>query len=244
MAGAAVLAARAAFRGGAGLVTVSIDEGLFPVIHAGVAEATCKGRDLREISPADYDAVAAGPGLGRAGHTRALVEYLLENCAGPMILDADAMYVMGRDPASLKTAKGRLIITPHPGEAARLLGVSTGEISGDRPGSALRLCEMTGAVVVLKGAATLVVSPRGGIAVNHTGNPGMASGGCGDVLTGLIAAFAGRGLDPFAAAKAGVYVHGRAGDLGAGIRGEYGLIASDLAEMTAMAIKELTENGG
>lgn len=241
MAGAAVLCARAALRAGSGLVRVSIPEELFPIIQIGVPEATCIPREHSMDGLSQYDAIAIGPGLGDDENTGLLVKKILACCSQPIILDADGLNLLNNDPTQMKRTKAGLIITPHPGEAARLLKRSTSDINRDRPSSAVELAELTGAVTVLKGAGSIVATPEGKTYINTTGNPGMATGGSGDVLTGVIAALAGQKLNPIAAASAGVYLHGMAGDLAAEQKGEYGLIASDIAEMVALAIRNSLE---
>jgi NAD(P)H-hydrate epimerase len=243
MAGAAVLCARGAFRSGVGLVSVSVPEELFPVIHSGVPEAVCVGRDLASLDLARFDAVAVGPGLGNTKQTAELVRFVIENCDGTLAVDADALNVLAGDSAltgllraRAGKTRGAAIITPHPGEAARLLGRDSPRLGG-RAETVRALAELTGAVSVLKGARTLTAAPDGALYVNETGNPGMATGGSGDVLTGAIAALAGQGLGALDAALAGVYLHGLAGDIAASRVGEYGLIASDIAEALALAIE-------
>ena len=246
MAGAAALCARGAFRSGAGLVTVCVHEELFPVIHALVPEATCMARgEMRDGADLSrFDALAMGPGLGNNPETADLVRRVSEIYGGPAVLDADALNVIAGEAEAFAAFKGRVIITPHCGEAAKLLGISSDEVSFDRPGAARRLARLCGGVAVLKGAGSLTASPGGLLLINTSGNPGMATGGSGDVLTGIIASFAGQGFAPFEAAAAGVYVHGRAGDLSAERLGEYGVMASDIAQNTALAISGLMEGKG
>ena len=233
MAGAAALCARAAFRGGAGLVTVSIDEALFPVIHGGVAEATCIGRKIPADRLKTFDAVAIGPGLGQSKDALGILGFIAGNYDGKLALDADALNLMaaeGLDGSdNEKKCRAELIITPHEGEAARLLGMDVSGIKTDRRGAAEELASKYGATAVLKGSETLVATGRS-IWVNHTGNPGMATAGSGDVLTGLITALAGQGLSAANAAIAAVYLHGLAGDLAAREKGEYSMIAGDIIE--------------
>jgi NAD(P)H-hydrate epimerase len=245
MTGAAVLCARGAFRSGAGLVCVSVREELFPVVHGGVAEATCVGRDLTGLELSAFDAVAMGPGLGDTENTAGLVRFVLKSYGGTLVLDADALNAIAGDGiltgmlrARAQRPRGAAIITPHPGEAARLLGHGSSAPRGEREDVARALAELTGAVSVLKGARTLTAAPGGALYVNETGNPGMATGGSGDVLTGVIAALAGQGLGALDAALAGVYLHGLAGDIAAERVGEYGLMASDIAEAMGPAIKQ------
>lgn len=237
MTGAAVLCARAALRSGAGLVRVSIPEELFPIIQIGVPEATCIARERSLNELMQYDAVAIGPGLGDDEQDGLLVKRILELYDKPIVIDADGLNLLSSDLALMKNSKAKIIITPHPGEAARLLKVKVSDINKDRLRSATELATATGAVTVLKGAGSVVATPEEITYINTTGNPGMATGGSGDVLTGLITALLGQGLDRVAAATAGVYLHGLAGDLKANQIGEYGLIASDIAEMLAVAIK-------
>jgi NAD(P)H-hydrate epimerase len=241
MAGAAVLCARAALRTGAGLVRVSVPEELFPILQIGVPEATCITRERLFEDLMQYSAIAIGPGLGDELQNGNLIKKILYSTDKPVVLDADGLNLLCDDLGAMKNAKAKLIITPHPGEAARLLDRKTSEINGDRLGSALELAAVTGAVTVLKGAGSVVATPEGKTYINNTGNPGMATGGSGDVLTGVIAALAGQGLDPEAAATAGVYLHGLAGDLASDQMGEYGLIARDIANMIALAIKSILE---
>ncbi|MDR2356405.1 MAG: NAD(P)H-hydrate dehydratase [Clostridiales Family XIII bacterium] len=243
MAGAAVLCARGAFRSGAGLVSVSVLEELFPVIHGGVPEATCVGRDLASLDLSAFSAVAMGPGLGNTENTAGLVRFVLKSYGGTLVLDADALNVIAGDSiltgmlrARARRPCGAAIITPHPGEAARLLGFGSSDRLRDRTESARELAALTGAICVLKGARSLIALPEGDLRINETGNPGMATGGSGDVLTGAITALAGQGLRAEDAALAGVYLHGLAGDIAAARIGEYGLTASDIAEALALAI--------
>ncbi|HVI40128.1 MAG TPA: NAD(P)H-hydrate dehydratase [Anaerovoracaceae bacterium] len=242
MAGAAVLCARAALRAGAGLVRVSVPEELFPILQIGVPEATCITRERLLEDLMQYSAIAIGPGLGDEAQNGILIRKILETTDKPVVIDADGLNLLRNDLAVMKNAKAKLIITPHPGEAARLLGRKTADINRDRLQSALELATITGAVTVLKGAGSVVATPEGKTYINTTGNPGMATGGSGDVLTGVIAALAGQGLDPEAATTAGVFLHGVAGDLASDRMGEYGLIASDIANMVALAIKSILES--
>ncbi|MGI6734561.1 MAG: NAD(P)H-hydrate dehydratase [Anaerovoracaceae bacterium] len=243
MAGAAILSARGALRSGAGLVRVSVPEQLFPILQVGVPEATCVSRSLPPERLEEHQALVIGPGLGDELSNVPLIESVLKSNCPVIVLDADGLNLLARNDGlkeAAKSAAGRLIITPHPGEAARLLGCSAAEINADRVGSAGRLAEQTGAVTVLKGAGTLVATPNRQTYINTTGNPGMATGGSGDVLSGIIGALAGQGLSCFEAAACGVYIHGFAGDIAAKALGEYGVVASDIAAMTGLAIQKIT----
>jgi NAD(P)H-hydrate epimerase len=155
------------------------------------------------------------------------VAAVLAAASAPVLLDADALNVLAPLRAPLRGPKAGIVLTPHPGEAARLLGVDARTVQRDRPAALAQLCERSGAVVVLKGAGTLVGDGRR-CYTNRTGNPGLATGGSGDVLAGLLAALLAQGMEPFAAACVAVHVHGKAGDLVASRLSQRGLIASDL----------------
>ena len=180
--------------------------------------------------------IALGPGLGATKRTRKLISSLLPYPL-PLVIDADGLNVIAQDPALLKGYKAKLILTPHPGEMSRLLGQSVGRIQQDRVSAARKASKKFGCIVVLKGHGTVVADPAGRTFVNSTGNPGMASGGVGDVLTGMIAGFIGQGMGLYDAAVLAVHVHGRAGDLAAREKGQHGMIASDLVERIPYAIQ-------
>lgn len=252
--GAVVLAARAAVRGGAGLVTAAVPEHLVDVVDAGSVESMTLGlpserggwsRDAVEpllqtiVERAAPGALALGPGLGRCDDARVLARQVLARSSAPVVLDADGISAFAGDARALRARDADLVITPHPGEMARLLGVATDAVVSDRWGHVRRAARETGAVVVLKGRQTLISDPALGTWVNPTGNPGMASGGSGDVLTGVIAALLAQGLEPPSAARMGVYVHGLAGDLAAATWGETSMAASDLVDELGPAFKSL-----
>ncbi|MDI6711082.1 MAG: NAD(P)H-hydrate dehydratase [Bacillota bacterium] len=245
MAGAARLAAAGALRAGAGLVTLAVPAGLQPVVAAGLTEAMTLGLPETvegSLSLAAYDALAPstalatvlalGPGLSTHPETVEVVRRLVQETSLPCVVDADGLNALALGALELRSRKGRapLILTPHPGEMARLVGRPAGEVQADRTGTATRGAAEWNAVVVLKGARTVIAGPDGTTYLNPTGNPGMASGGMGDVLTGIIAGLLAQGLDPLRAAAAGVYLHGRAGDLAVAARGgePRGLLAGDL----------------
>ena len=248
MAGAAVLAARGALRSGVGLVQLSVPEEIFPIVQTGVFEATCLTDSLDNIDLSRYNAAAAGPGLGDSRESVEKVRILLDSFDGPLVLDADGLNIAAREVFFdlMRARGGRLIITPHMGEARRLMAKDFSEKMTRRE-LAEALAEKTGAVTVLKGAGTVVAAEGRKTYTNTTGNPGMATAGSGDVLTGIITSFCGqrhsdgRPIEPLEAALAGVYIHGLAGDLGAEEKGEYGLIAGDIAEYTALAVKKILE---
>ena len=237
MAGAAVLAAKAALRCGSGLVQVAVPKELFPIIQVGVPEATCLERDLKKIDLDQYDAIGIGPGLGQSHESIEAVKYLLTNYNGKMILDADGLNILAYNNLfDLIKSKENIVITPHVGEARRLLG----GLEGSRKEIALALYNKTKAISVLKGHATVVAIGEKETYINTTGNPGMATAGSGDVLTGIITSLLGQQKTTIEATLAGVFVHGLAGDLAAEHIGEYGLVASDIAYYTAIAMKEIS----
>ena len=248
MAGSAVLAARGALRSGAGLVQLSVPQEIFPIVQTGVLEATCLTDSLDNIDLSRYNAAAAGPGLGDSRESVEKVRILLDSFDGPLVLDADGLNIAAREEFFdlMRARGGRLIITPHMGEARRLMAKDFSEKMTRRE-LAEALAEKTGAVTVLKGAGTVVAAEGRKTYTNTTGNPGMATAGSGDVLTGIITSLCGqrhsdgRPIEPLEAALAGVYIHGLAGDLGAEEKGEYGLIAGDIAEYTALAVKKILE---
>ena len=183
----------------------------------------------------ESDVVAVGPGLGRGLGMPSLVSALVTAIAVPMVLDADGLNACVGRMEVLEQRKGALIITPHPGEFGRLLGIPTAQVQAARETLAVEFAQKTGTVVLLKGHAT-IVTDGSSVFVNETGNPGMATAGSGDVLTGLIAAILGQGLAPFAAAQLGANIHGLAGDLAVADLGEEGLIATDLVAYLPKAI--------
>lgn len=249
MSGAAVLCASAALRGGAGLVRVAVPQETQPIVAAGnpcymttpFAQDE-QGRFDPLAAPALLELIQAnsvaaiGPGLGQGAGVTQLVLALLDGARQPIVLDADGLNAVRHAPERLKQRAAPLILTPHPGEFARLVGVDVPTVQAQRQPLAVRFAAEHGVVVVLKGQGTIVTDGRR-IFVNKTGNPGMATGGTGDVLTGLIAALVGQGLEPFAAAQLGVHWHGLAGDFARDEFGEVSLIASDLLTCLPKAIR-------
>jgi NAD(P)H-hydrate epimerase len=257
--GAAVLAAVGALRSGAGLVTVATPASCLPLVAAArpepmtepLAETGSGGLDPSGLDrllalAADRDSVVLGPGLGQDAATRELVRAFARACPVPLVVDADglnALAPLGGDVEAGPWRKAPTILTPHPGEMARLLGQTTADVQRDRLGAAIRLAARTEAIVVLKGQRTLVAEPNGRAAVVPCGNPGMATGGTGDVLAGVAGSLLAR-HGALVAASAAAYVHGRAGDLAAARWGEEGLTAGDLAEALPLAIERIRAGGG
>ena len=254
--GAAVLAAMGALRAGAGLVTVATPERVLPIVASHVPEMMTEplaGTDVDSISmrALDYgrfaviakgkNALALGPGLGTHPETQQFVRAVLRDSPIPIILDADGLNAFAGCAAELSERKAPLAVTPHPGEMARLLGCTTAQVQADRLEIALQAAAQWNALVVLKGYRTIIATPDGRAFINSTGNPGMATGGTGDVLTGMLAGLTAQfstghwervlGL--------GVYLHGLAGDLAAEQFGEASLIATDLATAIPRAWRDL-----
>ena len=251
-AGAASLAARAALRSGAGLVTVATAASTQPTVAAlgaeymtealdETAEGTIAFESLERVLEIDADVIALGPGLGRSPSTMAFVHGLVEQAKCPVVLDADALHAFAGDADRLVGHEGLdLIITPHPGEMANLMRQSVADVQAHRLEVARDLATTHRLFVVLKGHRTIVVTPDGAVSVCLTGNPGMATGGTGDVLTGMIAAWCGQLKDSAQACELAVYLHGLAGDLAAANCGEISLVAGDVIDAIGRAILHVT----
>ena len=255
MTGAAVLAARGALRSGAGRVTVATPASVQSIVAGlGVefmthglleADGVCRREAADEVLALGAEVLAVGPGLGTGPHVRAFVRHLLERCDVPLVLDADALNACAGDAAMVTGRADRpLIVTPHPGEMARLLGCSTGDVQANRLGLAVEFATTHHVYVVLKGYRTIIAQPDGQAFVNPTGTPGMATGGSGDVLTGMVASWVGQRLDPGPACQLAVYLHGAAGELAEADEGDVSMIAGDIVTHIGEALLELTARGG
>ncbi len=250
--GAAAMSALGALHSGTGLVSVAIPEGLNPVLEAKLLEAMtfpvaetlshtfAKGAkdSLLEFAAAKT-AVAIGPGIGGEPETVGLVHDLIAEIKRPLVIDADGINALAGHVHILRRAQAPVILTPHPGEMARLLGTSAADVQKDRLGAAGSFAREFNVHVVLKGAGTVVAGPDGSLAVNSTGNPGMATGGTGDVLTGMTVGFLAQGVAPLEAACLATFLHGMAGDLAAARRGERGMLARDLIDAIPQAIRDI-----
>jgi NAD(P)H-hydrate epimerase len=251
--GAALLCGRAALRAGAGLVTVASPAPALTGMLVGTPELMTEplgdengawifeaGQPTRLLAALEgKDAVVLGPGIGVAPATRGLTRWLIESCPVPLVIDADGLNCLAGNLSWLERRRGSIVLTPHPGEMARLAARSTAEIQGDRVGVARSLAERYGIAVVLKGSRSVVASPSGLVAVNPTGNAGMASGGMGDALAGIIGSLLGQGLEVAEAAETAVFWHGAAADRVAARRGEAGLLASDVIEELPPSLLEM-----
>ena len=234
--GAITMATRAALRSGSGVVSAFVPE----AIHALVAPAVPEAMVHSCMPDSVWTAIMAGPGMGRTATTREQILQLLETSTVPVVLDADAVSVLTDHIEEVSNAKCPVIMTPHPGEFAALFGLKVEDVQEDRFGMVRMAADKLGATVVLKGAGTLVATPGVPMAVNMTGNPGMAAGGSGDVLAGLIAGLVAQGITPFEAACAGVWLHGKAGDLAAADKSQASMTATDLIEKLPEAWRDIS----
>ena len=254
MAGAAIFASRAALRTGSGLVYVTPAASCIPVLQTAAPEAICLSWEAsmemiaRTDAPWTFDAVCFGPGMG-TGAAREKLRSLLRFYKGPVVIDADGLNIIAEVPAireQILNDPGSIIMTPHIGEARRLIQGYGVDVPEDREDMACLLAALYRCIIVLKGAGTLIARPDGDLAdavevwCNPTGNPGVATAGSGDVLTGVIGSLTGQSLTSWDAARAGVFVHGYAGDMACAEKGERGMIASDIVESLPYALKELT----
>jgi NAD(P)H-hydrate epimerase len=195
---------------------------------------------IERLLDVDHDVLACGPGLGRTANAAAFVRTLLDRATVPLVLEADAITVLADDPGRLTGNEERdVIITPHPGEMARLVGSSIGEVQANRIEVASTFATSHRVYVILKGHRTVIATPEGKVYINPTGNPGMATGGTGDVLTGMIAAWLAQLLDAEAACRLAVFLHGAAGDLAEARDGQVSMIATDLLDYLGEALTAL-----
>ncbi len=253
MVGAACLTSRAAMRSGSGLVTLALPECILACAAAQLCEVMTMPLPCHDghVSGAaktiitdklgGCDVCAIGPGLSASGDTFEIVSSVLSSDK-PCVIDADGLGALASDTSILKNKSCKTVITPHPGEMARLMGSSIEDVENNREKAALDFAKEYDTVVVLKGHKTIVAAPNGEVHINPTGNDGMASGGMGDVLTGIIASFIGQGTEPYNAAILGTFLHGLSGDLAAEEIGKFGLLASDVIDKLPYAIKGLVDN--
>lgn len=254
--GAASLTGNSAVRAGSGLVTLAVAESIhtileikttevmtFPLPDSGRGYLTnCSFPEIEKLL-AGKDAVAIGPGLGSHPETYSLVHKLVETVDLPLVIDADGLNALAEDISVLKRKKSKVIVlTPHPGEMSRLLGTSIPDIEAIRIPVAQEFARNYGVFLILKGARTIIASPDGAVAINGSGNPGMATGGMGDVLTGIIVSLLGQGYNASDACRMGVFLHGFSADMVADLKGEIGMNASDVLEMLPFACNKLTKN--
>ena len=257
MTGAACLCAQGALRVGAGLVTVACPASVNDILEVKLTEAMTfplpetfeRTLDTRALAPilelADQaDALAIGPGLSRQPETAVLVRRLVARVEKPLVIDADALSALADAAVLLEGEHAPAVLTPHPGEMARLMEVTADKVQAHRPHFAEAAANRFRSVILLKGACSLIAEEGRPITVNPTGNPGMASGGVGDVLTGIVVGLIAQGLLPFEAAAAGAYLHGLAGDLASARLGEASLLATDLLESLPQAMRLVSSGEG
>lgn len=249
--GAAALSSLAAMRSGAGLVTLGIPQSLNSAVQKKISAVIMtlplketKERTLSYDSYAqikkrisDFNVIALGPGLSRNPSTQKLILKIIREISKPLVIDADALNALAKNPAALSRKKGEVILTPHPGEMSRLTGLSKNVIQKNRLSVAHNFAVKYNCILLLKGDQTVVASSKEKIYINKTGNAGMATAGSGDVLTGMIAAFWGQGLPAFDAAKLACYIHGKAGDLAARKKSRTSLIATDIIDQIPQIFK-------
>lgn len=250
MTGAVALATSASLRSGSGLVYSIVPASLSSIIETLVIESItipvdCENKghftqtgikNILEITT-KLDCLVLGPGMGTDDERIRLVKEILSTTYRPIVLDADGINCICGGKEVLTSRLHETVITPHPGELARLLNLNTEEIQKNRVKYCIQTAKMFKVITVLKGSNTVIASPEGQVYINTTGNPGMATAGSGDVLSGMIGSFIGQGIEPLNAAIAGVFLHGLAGDMAEMERGEYGLIAGDIVNKIPSAIK-------
>ena len=248
--GAAHLCALGALRAGAGLVTLGVPRKIYTILarreaevmvrpFASTAEGTLASRALKPILDFSktQDVLAVGPGLSQHSETQRLIRQLVSQTRHTLVLDADGLNAFKGHLEVLKYCRGRAVLTPHPGEFIRLFGGRLSADDQERKKRARQVAEKFGIFMILKGRHTMIASPEGRIYLNRTGNPGMATGGTGDILTGILAALLGQNFSFWDSARFGVYLHGLAGDIAKRKTGEVSLIAADILNVLSGAIK-------
>lgn len=252
MAGAAIMAGKAALRCGIGLLKIAVPKSIYPVCATNILESvyypleetsngviSSKNTDFLLEMCEKSSAVLIGCGLSVCDDTKNLVQSVITNCEKPLVIDADALNCICNKPEILKNLKAPAIITPHPGEMARLLHSTPKTVNSNRENTAIDFAKKFGVVTVLKGAGTIIASPDGEVYINHTGNSGMATGGIGDVLSGIIGSLLAQGASPINAAAAGVFLHGTIGDLAAEKLGKISMLPTDMIDMIPTAYLKL-----
>ena len=252
MAGAAIMAGKAALRCGIGLLKIAVPKSIYPVCATNILESvyypleetsngviSSKNTDFLLEMCEKSSAVVIGCGLSVCDDTKNLVQSVITNCEKPLVIDADALNCICNKPEILKNLKVPAIITPHPGEMARLLHSTPKTVNSNRENTAIDFAKKFGVVTVLKGAGTIIASPDGEVYINHTGNSGMATGGSGDVLSGIIGSLLAQGASPINAAAAGVFLYGTIGDLAAEKLGKISMLPTDMIDMIPTAYLKL-----
>ncbi|HNR93106.1 MAG TPA: NAD(P)H-hydrate dehydratase [Kiritimatiellia bacterium] len=238
--GAISMAARAAVKSGAGLVSAAVPESIVSIVAPSCPEAMVHAMELSDSLLEKCTSVLIGPGLGNNPEAARLVERMLKTSSVPLVLDADAINALSGRPAIIKKEKCPVVMTPHPGELAGLMQTTAAAIQADRCKACLAAAEKSGAIVILKGAGTLIADPAGELFINLNGNPGMATGGSGDVLAGILTGLLAQGIRPLDAAKAAVWIHGKSGDAAALRRTQTALSAADIINNIPSTFRRLT----
>lgn len=242
MLGAGILCSRAALRAGAGLVYLGCEKNNADILNISTPEViVTSDLDISSIKKQRFDVIAIGPGIGL--NKKDLVKKIItSDIEAAMVLDADALNSISDDPSILRKRKFPVVVTPHPGEMSRLTKLSVAQIQSDRASCASEFSRNYGTVTVLKGMNTVTASPSGEFMINPTGNPGMAAAGMGDVLTGIIVSLLGQKINAFHAAVCGTFIHGTAGDVVSSLKGETGIMASDIIESIPFVIQSLIKD--
>lgn len=251
MAGAAIMAGKAALRCGLGLLKTALPKSIYPIAAGAIFESVFFPLDETsdgKISKCNIDfllceaekssAVLIGCGLSVCDNTEELINSFIENCTKPLVLDADALNCVAKNTDILKKAKAPIIITPHPGEMARLVKSTPKAVNANRAEISADFAKEYGVVTVLKGAGTIIASPEGRVMINRTGNSGMATGGSGDVLAGMTGSLLAQGANVFDAASAAVYLHGLSGDIAAEKLGRISMLPTDLIDEIPQAFRK------
>lgn len=252
MLGASALCGHAAMRAGAGLVTLAVPKSLNASLHKKISSVIMT-LPLKETSSQtfsfaaymelrrklkNYTAIVIGPGLSENPSTQRFIYKIIESAIQPLVIDADALNAVAKNLRYLKKTKREMILTPHPGEMARLISKSKAPIEKTRVKQAKNFAKKYGCTLILKGHQTIVAHPQMKSYMNETGNPGMATAGSGDVLAGIVGAFLAQGLSSFQAAKWATYIHGKAGDIAAKAKSKAAMIATDIIDNIPEAIKK------
>lgn len=251
MAGASIMAGKASLKCGLGLLKMALPKSIYQVAAQSILESVfyplCETSDGKiSVNNLDFlleqaensSAVLLGCGMSVCDDTKSVVNSFIENCKVPMVLDADALNCIAQNPDVLKKAKAKVIITPHPGEMARLENSTAKAINDNREKTATNFAKKYDVVTVLKGAGTVIASPDGKVMINRTGNSGMATGGSGDVLAGMTASFLAQGASAFDSAAAAVYLHGLSGDIAMKKYGKISMLPTDIINCIHLAFKE------
>jgi len=251
MAGAAIICAKACISSGIGICDIAIEDRVYPIVSSSVPEAVCtpisnsfneNDKKALKNSLKKADVVVIGCGMGNTEYTDKILRFVIEKCEVPLIIDADALNVLSEDLSILNDKKCEIIVTPHPGEMSRLVGLSVAEINANRVETAIEVSKNHGVITLLKGKNTVISLKNGEYFINESGTPAMATGGSGDMLCGVIAAFIGDGFTPIDATRAGAFIHGLAGNLSEKEFSARATTPTTMIKMLCNIYKEIEEN--